>query len=138
MDSTTDESPEANELEGPVEDPLAVLRERIPKDRTLLDPAELDREEPEDAERAELEAEEEHERALEAELIVEPPPETPPDSLTPELLEDVLEPDVLPAEAVLHEEDLLHAALLDEGVPLEGFDEDAIEYEIERHEPDQD
>lgn len=138
MDSATDESPEAGEVEGPLEDALAVLRERISADRTLLDPAELDREEPGDAERAELEDEEEHEHAEEAAHIVEPPPELPPDSLTPELLENVLEPDVLPAEAALHEEDPLLAALLDEGVELDGFDDDVVEYELERREAEED
>lgn len=132
------EAPEERETigddgtEGPLEDALAVLRERIPRDRTLLDPAELAEEGPEDAERAGAEAEEEAERALEAEFVVEPPPTLPPDTLTPEGLEAVLEPAPPPAEVSLHEEDDLHAALLDEGVPLEGFDEDAVEFEIER------
>lgn len=138
MDSATDESPETGEVEGPLEDALAVLRERIPSDRTLLDPAELDREEPGDAERTELEDEDERLRAEEAARIVAPPPDLPPDSLTPELLEDVLEPDVVPAEAVLHEEDPLLAALLDEGVELADFDEEAVEYELERREAEED
>jgi hypothetical protein len=137
MDRATDEGSERDEIEGPLEDALAVLRERMPPDRTLLDPAELDQGAPEDAERAEAEADEELERAEEAEFLVEPPPALPPDSLTPELLEQVLEPDVVPAEAALHEEDALTAALLDEGVPLEGFDEDAVEWELERRRTDE-
>lgn len=134
MGSATDESPEAGEVEGPIEDALAALAEHVPGDHTLLDPAEADREEPADAERAELEDEAAYEHAVEAMSIVEPPPCLPPDSLTPELLEDILEPDVLPAEGVLHEEDPLIAALLDEGVELDGFDDDAVEYELDQRE----
>ncbi len=66
---------------------------------------------------------------LEAESIVEPPPEVRnPDEIDPEELEARLEDAAEPAELLsLHDEESLSEALLDEGIPLDEFEADTVE-----------
>lgn len=77
-------------------------------------------------------------RAAQAEAIVSARDgrhEAEEDSLTPESLEEELEGQPTASEESLHEEVLLDEVLADEDGVLEGFDEDEVEWEIDRRAP---
>jgi hypothetical protein len=130
------------EVEGPLEDARAVLGEPVKLEPSMLDESErLEVAEDTIAEAeqaARVEANREAEYAAEARAIIEPVlTGRPEESLTPEELEEEQEGAGQPAEASLHEggeEEALVEALRDEGEQLEGFEEDLIEYEMERQE----
>ena len=125
-----------NALEGPLENPAAVLRQEVRLDHSLLQDTER-RDEPEPSAAdlelaARLEAETAAEHAAEAEAMMSPPERDAPDTPTDESFEELIELAPKAAEESLHEEEPLRQALLDEGTSVEGLDEDAIEAEILR------
>lgn len=124
-------------VEGPLEDAASVLREPVDLGHTLLDEAELGTDEAPVAlvERAEMERdEEEKDEALEAESLLHPPAIHESGEVSgPEELEARLESEAESAEIIsLHDEEPLTEAFSDEGVPLEDFEPDAVEIEVER------
>ena len=131
-----------DEIEGPLEDSAAVLREPVDLAHSLLDEAELGTEEvpPALAEMMEAElAADQADAVLEAGSVLVPaPPEGSDDEIEPEELEIRLESESDGAELLsLHDEEQLSEALLDEGPSLGEEEPDAVEEALERaEEPD--
>lgn len=121
-------------VEGPLEDPRAVLVERLVADRTLLDDIEVVYGAEASATRPDIAAADDDEslaeRAAEAERLVHIDAPGEEDGLTPESLVEVLEPFPTATDQTLHEVEPLLEALLDEGTPLDTVDPDAVEAEI--------